>query len=41
MEQQEYALFKEYEDNREEFLKFLKQKEESIDLGLDDLLDDL
>ena len=41
MEQQEYALFKEYEDNREEFLKFLKQKEEPIDLGLDDLLDDL
>jgi hypothetical protein len=38
MSQEEYALFKEYEDNREEFLKF---KEGSIDLGLDDLLEDI
>ena len=38
MSQEEYALFKEYEDNREEFLKF---KEGSADLGLDDLLGDI
>lgn len=43
MAQEEYALFKEYEDNREEFLKYLEQRkiDNTIDLGLDDLLDDI
>jgi len=38
MSQEEYALFKEYEENREEFLKF---KKGTIDLGLDNLLEDI
>jgi hypothetical protein len=41
MDRDSYATFKEYEENRELFLKWKKQQEQNVEESIDDFLDNL